>query len=343
MRNFEGDRLKEAVAIKSIMLSENMPLRCPSACASPSPLGESGGALLLLDYIVLIQSLIILPLFLFFCVLFCKNHICNEEKFYDAMEHIEHIRDTRIVLWKSDEKPWFKQNGSTGGLRAIPPNVRGTPSYSWRVLSRLNQNKSQFNDMHGFLTLTCATGKFCCAYAAWKAMWPSFNTWRSNVKRKGIFSRYFSVVEPTAQFYPHFHLLLDRKFIEKKQLKYLDSAWKFGTCYYKYLPNSNSLGYVIKYLTKTIHDEEDGKISSLKSLELQGWLRAFHYRQWNASRGLLKPYQKQNSSPYIYIGSFEKPVLEYYLESEILGLRKEGHHHGEVPGVHSKTYKLVVE
>ncbi len=312
--------------------------------ASPAPLvGASGGALIILDYIVLIQSLIFLPLFVYFCVLFCSKHIQHEEIFYDAMEKIEELRDTRIVLWKTDEKPWFPQNGSSGGLRAIPPNVRGTPSYSWRVLTRLNQNKEQFTNMHGFLTLNCDTKKFCCAYDAWKQMWPSFNSWRSNCKRRKIFSNYFCVIEPTKAFFPHFHLLIDRTYLPKKQLQYINNSWKFGAGYYKYLPHSNSLGYVIKYLTKSLHDEEDGKISSLKSLEFQAFLRAFHYRQWNCSRGFLKPYQPGTSSQYIYIGSFEKPVLEYYLDSEILGLRKSGHHHGEVPGSHSKTYKLIVE
>lgn len=175
---------------------------------------------------------------------------------------------------------------------AVKCSKRGNGVYWWRVgkrLARLRKIKNvSFFDPHGsvkksgvlHVTLTFDT-KLCSIQEAWEGIGRDFNRWISAMRRKYGRISYFRDWEAFANGYPHVHLLMifhDYKFrVFRSQSKYrvaekseFEMSWHSFVDVEAVRNLKRGMGYVMKYLTKTFHEnpEQRGLEKSLRNLTL---------------------------------------------------------------------------
>ena len=191
----------------------------------------------------------------------------------------------------------------TGDLVFVPLRTRGCAGYSYWIENRIRH--SDLRDLKGFLTLTINPAHFCCAHRAWMSIWSRWNSLRTAMKKKHLFSKYFCVIEPTKKFRPHFHIMLDSSFLSSSSLKYIHKAWGAGI-YYRYVKVRSPIRYLLKYMGKHTRASEDD--NSKLSL-FHAYLRAFKIRQWSSSRGLIAPYHKSSDKAWEYAGLYDSNLV----------------------------------
>lgn len=175
---------------------------------------------------------------------------------------------------------------------AVKCSKRGNDVYWWRVGRRLDRLRRIKNvtlfDPHASIkmssvlhvTLTFDT-KLCSLAEAWEGIGRDFNRWISAMRRKYGRISYFRDWEAFANGYPHVHLLMifhDYEFrVFRSRAKYrvaekseFEIGWHSFVDVEAVRDLKKGMGYVMKYLTKTFHEnpEQRGLERSLRNLTM---------------------------------------------------------------------------
>ncbi|MBA7705254.1 hypothetical protein ES703_114080 [subsurface metagenome] len=235
--------------------------------------------------------------------LFCNFHGHLRIPYGNAQIHLERLKTRRIALASAGP-------GSSSGSKSLiflPLRQRGCEGYSHWLMNRVA--RSNLQSLKGFLILTVDPSKYCCAHAAWMSIWKRWNSFRTNMRKRGYLTKYFCVLEPTKKFRPHFHILMNSSLLPRDDLSWMHSLWGSGI-YYRFTNLRAPVRYLLKYLSKDLHASR--KADSPLS-KFHAYLRAFHLRQWSCSRGLLKPYKSPTLESWDYAGTYDSNLLANYL------------------------------
>lgn len=238
-----------------------------------------------------------------------KPHIT--QKAYNKFGINRNLCDKHIYLFKNLKfkknqierwREYFAYIGDITNRQAlrISSYSRGSCSYLRWFRRRLFLSWDRFQELNFLLTLTHNSKWNDCVGCAWKNMPKRWKSYRRYLQQSlGIANQYFVCLEPHKSYFPHYHIPISGRWVNKKVLADIREIWGARVKYQKLLKPA---GYVLKYLTKMSDN-----------LKFHGLLSSLNLRQYYTSKGLLcsLKYAKKmfNHAEFIYFDT--KPFIPF--------------------------------
>lgn len=204
----------------------------------------------------------------------CRQHYTLPRKIELLRKKMYNNKKSRVIVSDID-----------GTVRPLSMFYRGSPSYLFWNIERIVRSDNMRKLTHMY-TLTHNSlwedivGN--CRFCAWKSFakrWQPFRRYLQN--EHGICNYYMIVIEPTDRYYPHFHVLMDGKYLPIEDLNAMHREWGAWHKYEQLRSLRNAIGYAVKYVTKTGGD-----------VKYHSFLSVLNIRQFNTSKGLLLTYDE---------------------------------------------------